>query len=714
MFGPNSILDMARQALFAHQACIQVTGENIANVNTPGYARRTVTLVEAPALNFSPGQVGLGVDAKEVTRYFDEFVERLYYDQAALQARWDTSYTSLSSVESLFNESSGLGISNSLSEFFNAWNKLSQQPEDYGTRRSLMDDTVTLCSTLHQTAADLSNLQLQTDQMIQQDVDTANQLIKDIAEINRQLKLYDQPGSNNANSLYDQRGLKLRQLDGILGINVIDNGGGDITVTTKGGQNLVDGAQHFSLSFEAAQSTQSLLPGSGFDGKIYFEGSDSYEYTIEMTRGGMVTSDSSSAMFKVSLDGGKTFLKGDDGQELQFYARPEGSKVQVGDLKIWFGSATDPTAAPTTALDAQTTSGGTIGDRFTIVPKKAVYWVKNTSTKENITPQIYSSGQDNSERLTGGTLAGLFNFRDQYVGNYQDKLDALAESLVWEVNRRHSQGAGLEKFGIVDGAYTVSHDDRALGSDSTGLVYGDRLQSGNSMLYIYNASTGLLVSGGALDWSDAPGVQNFDPSTCTLEDAAAAYNRTFGDYVHASIVNHRLQITAKDGYQFAFGTDTAGINAALGLNVYFQGSTAMDINAADKVGTDLDYICAGHVNGGGEANQGDNGTALDIYALKDLNVQASTIRDGTTSQTLLEYYNSLVGNVGTDTAAAQYNYQFNKALADELDNRQQQAMGVNLDEEMANLIKYQHAFTAAAKLVTTADQMMQTLLSLKS
>lgn len=714
MIGPNSILDMARQALFAHQACIQVTGENIANVNTPGYARRAVTLVEAQSIDFSPGQIGLGVDAQEVTRYFDEFVERLYYDQSALQARWDTTYTSLSSVESMFNESSGLGISNSLSEFFNAWNELSAQPEDYGTRRSLMNDTETLCSTLHQNSADLSNLQLQADQMIQQDVDSANQLIKDIAEINRQLNLYDEPGSNNANGLYDQRGLKLRELDGILGINVIDNGGGNITVTTKGGQNLVDGAEHFSLSFDSAKTTQQLLPGSNFDGQVYFEGSDSYEYTIEITRPGMVTSDSSAAMFKVSLDGGKTFLKGDDGQELEFYARPEDGKVQVGDLKIWFGQADDSSSAPTTALDAQTSSTGTYGDRFTIVPKKALYWVKNTSTKENITPQIYANGEDNSERLTGGTLAGLFNFRDQYLGNYQDKLDAMSESLIWEVNRRHSQGAGLEKFGIVDGAYTVTHDDRALASDSTGLVFGDRLQSGNSMFYIYNASTGLLVSGGALDWSAAAGVQNFDPSTCTLEDVAAAYNRTFGSYVNATIVNHRLQITAKDGYQFAFGTDTAGINAALGLNVYFQGSTARDINAADKVGTDLDYICAGHVNGGGEANQGDNETALDIYGLKDLNVAASTIRDGTTSQTILEYYNALVGNVGSDTAAAQYNYQFNSALAQELDNRQQQAMGVNLDEEMANLIKYQHAYTAAAKLVTTADQMMQTLLALKS
>ena len=715
MFGPNSILDMARSALQAHQACIQVTGENLANVDTPGYARRAVTLTEAGAINYTPGQVGLGVRATEVVRYFDEMVERLYYDQAALTARWDTTYASLQSVETMFNESDGYGISNAMSAFFNAWTKVSQNPKDFGTRQDLLNATTTFSSLLHQTDSDLSKLQQQADRMIAQDVDSANQLIKDIAEINRQLNLYDQPGSNNANSLYDQRTQKLRALDQIMGINVIDNGKGNLTVTTKGGQPLVDGVEHYSLEFSAPKTGRSLTPTSNFDGEVCFEGNDSYEYTLECVDGGMVSNGAGAATFRVSLDGGRTWLEDENGQEKHFAARPQDGKIEIGGLTVWFGTADNPnTAANESDPLTPPTQAMTEGDRFTIIPKKNVYWVKNTSTKENITPLQYGNGAEDNSRLNSGTLAGLFNFRDGYVGGYQDKLDALSKSLVWEVNRLHSQGCGLEKFGNLEGSYSVAHDDRPLGEDSTGLVFGDKLQSGSSMFYVYNADTGLLVSGAALDWSDAPGIQNFDPSTHTLEDAAAAVNRSFGGYVTANIVNHQLRIVAKDGYQFAFGTDSTGLTAALGLNVYFQGSTAQDIAVSDKVGSNLNYMCAGRVNGAGEANEGDNTIALALGKLAEQDVNFSTLRNGSTSQTFSEYYNSLVGEVGADTAAAKYNYDFNNALATDLDQRQQQAMGVNIDEEMTNLIKFQHAYTAAAKLVTTADEMMQTLLSLKS
>ncbi|MDP3427890.1 MAG: flagellar basal body rod C-terminal domain-containing protein, partial [Humidesulfovibrio sp.] len=74
----------------------------------------------------------------------------------------------------------------------------------------------------------------------------------------------------------------------------------------------------------------------------------------------------------------------------------------------------------------------------------------------------------------------------------------------------------------------------------------------------------------------------------------------------------------------------------------------------------------------------------------------------------------LVGAVGADTSKVKFSYEYKKTLASDLDDRQQSISGVNLDEEMAALIKYQHAYTAAAKLITTADQMLQTLLSLKS
>ncbi len=662
--------------------------------------------------------MGTGVRATEVFRYFDSFIERMYYDQATMTERWDLTYSSLSTVESLFNESNGIGLSNSLSEFFNAWNDLSQRPSDYGSRRSLMNYTETLASTLHQMDGDLSTMQLSTNEMINQEVGNANRIIQQIAEINRQLRINDDPGRNNANTLYDQRGLLVRQLNEIIDINYIDNGGGDINITTKAGQNLVDGEKYFELVFDGPEARKALLPGSNFDGMIYFEGDDNYEYTVQVTDSGTVTSGAGAARFKVSLDGGRTWLLDEDGQVRKFDARPAGSKVTVEGLTIWFGAEDNPLAPATGTLSAasMTIAGTTreVGDQFSIVPKKGLYWVKNTSVRENITPQVLTNGEDDTYRAVGGKLAALFNFRDQYLGAYRDKLDALAEGLAWEVNRVHSQGTGLEKLGICEGTYGVSWDDRALASDSTGLVYGSRLQSGSSMFYVYNVSTGLLVSGAALDFGAAAGLQNFNPNAHSLQSCAAAFQRSFGTFINVDIVNHKLRITAKDGYQFAFGTDTSGLLAALGLNTFFQGSKANDLAASDKVSQDLNNICAGHVNGAGEANTGDNTTALAISQLSSQKVTLTTVRDGSSSQTFLSYYDALVGNVGIDTSTAKFNFDFNKTLADDLDNRQQESSGVNLDEEMANLIKFQTAYTAAAKLVTTADQMLQTLLSLKT
>jgi flagellar hook-associated protein 1 FlgK len=94
MFGANSILDIGRSGLFAAQAAISVTGENIANVSTEGYSRRTVRFDEAYNIDFMPGQVGTGVWAGEIQRHFDQYVETQYYDQATMRDRWDTLYTS--------------------------------------------------------------------------------------------------------------------------------------------------------------------------------------------------------------------------------------------------------------------------------------------------------------------------------------------------------------------------------------------------------------------------------------------------------------------------------------------------------------------------------------------------------------------------------------------------------------------------------------------
>lgn len=711
MPGVNSLLNLGSGALYASQSAIQVTGDNISNVNTEGYSRRNVRLEERTSINWSPGQLGTGVRAAEVYRNFDQFVENSYNDKATMRERWDSLYNTLSSVESLFNESQGYGLNSSLTEFFNAWQDLSQRPNDAASRQQLLNDSRNLVNSLQSMQDDLVRYQQQVEDYIKQDVGTANDIMTRIAEINQQINVEQIDNQNNPNTLYDERANLIRELSTIMDTKVIDNGAGNMTITTAAGQTLVDGDQHFRLSYDGPQSQNNLTPGSSFDGMAYFDGSSEFEYTLEVVNPGTVTSGAGAAQFRVSLDGGTTWLKNDDGSTKLFSSRPEDGAIQVDDLKIWFGTEDSSNVAPTEAFSA--------GDKFTVVPKSALYWVQNTSSKENITPQINFAGQDNTRRLTGGTLTGYFSFRDNNVGRYKERMDAVTEELIWQTNRIHSQGAGLEGHTSMEGTYAVTSDSTALGSGSSGLPFADRLESGNSMMYFYDSTSGNLASAasfGPIDFSsiNPPGIENFDPEQHSLNDVVTAINDSFGTYVTASVVNHKLQIDANSGYEFQMGTDTSGLYSALGLNTYFSGSDASDIEINGKVNGDVNFVNAGHVNGAGEANSGDNTSALRIKEMGQKDINITTASDGTTSQTLIEYYDATVAVVGADTGTAKFNYSFQETLASDLNEKQQEVSGVNIDEEMSNLIKYQHSYTAAAKLITTADQMLQTLLGMKN
>lgn len=706
MAGLNTILDIGKGGLFASQTAISVAGNNIANVNTPGYARQAVRLEEQYAINTTPGQIGTGVKTVEVFRYFNSFVEQQYVDKVSSERRWDAVYQNMRALDSLFNESQTEGINASIAQFWQDWQDLATHPELNASREALLGNSQTLLSAIHTVAEDMRRMQVQMDEFIAQEVDAANDIIKQIAEINLQIQTSDVPGQNNANSLYDRRDQLVRDLAGYLDVSYVDNGGGNFTVMTKAGHVLVDGVETFHLAFENAKTSQELTSTSTFDGDVYFEGGDDFEYKLEVIQAGDVALGGSAAQFRVSLDGGKTWMTDDQGNELHFAARPDEGRMRIGDLSIWFGDKADATADPTGNM--------VVGDSFTIVPKKGLYWYKTTSTAMNITPQQYANGADNTRRLTGGSLAGYFQFRDENIGSYVDKLDGFAKSFIWEVNRLHSQGAGTQNHTNIIGSYSVDSTTAPLGSNSSGLVWADRLEQGNMQLFFYDASSGALASGASFGSLDFGGGAMFDPSVHSLQDVRDAVNGTWGTFVTASIVNNRLQLSANSGYEFAFGTDTSGLAAALGMNTFFEGTTALDMELTTMAKSDLDFIASGHVNGAGEINVGDNTAAKAIAELKDKSVLINVHTERPTSQTLAKYFNSIVTTVGGDTSSAKFNYQYNEALAADLESRQQETAGVSLDEEMSNLIKFQHSYTAAAKLISAADRMLQTLLAIKN
>ncbi|THB70664.1 MAG: flagellar hook-associated protein FlgK [Desulfovibrio sp.] len=715
MAGINSILDIGKLALFGSQAAIQTTGNNIANVNTEGYSRREVRFDENLSLDYAFGQIGTGARAAEIVRHFDTFIEAEYNDKASVRERYLNLWQSLSSVDSLFNEANTDGINAALNQFFQDFQDLSVRPEDSATREALLARTANMITLLRNTDQDLQQLQEQAEDVIRQDIAEVNDLLEQIADINKQLNAHDIPGQNNANQLYDERALAVRKLAEKLDITVIENKdpeyrsgigsiGGDYSILTKAGHTLLQGTEVWELSYEGPSTSAHLTQTSNFDGQINFDGSDDFEYTIEVVQGGQVSNaNAGTAQFRVSLDGGMTWVKNEDGTERHFYARPSSGRVAVGDLDIWFDGATQ---------DLE------VGDQFNILPRNGIYWHENTSSAMNISPVIRADGTDDPRRLTGGSLAAMSSFTSYYVGRYRDRLDALSETLVWEVNRIHSQGAGLTALGDVMGTYSVRDTTIALGSDASGLHYGDNLTAGNVMVYCFDAASGELASNssyGPLDFDPTTaGIQNFDPAQHSLSDVAAAFNNTYGTFVTASIVNNSLRVQADSGYQFGFGTDSTGLLAALGVNTFFNGTDTTNLALNAEVRASSDRINAGHINGAGEFNPGDNNTALGISALAHTAVTVTTAFETTSSQTITEYYSTLVSGIGGDTSNAEFTFNYNKALADDLNDRQQAVSGVNLDEEMSNLIKHQHSYRAAAKLITTADQMLETILSLKS
>ena len=707
----NGLLNIGHTALTAAQAWISVTGSNIANADTEGYTRRYVDQRDGGTITTKPGGESLGVNAQQVLRYFDAFLESSYVRQSTNSARWSEQETIMSSVEILFNESNRTGISSTLTEFFTAWSDLAQRPDDTATRESLLSYADSLGDMLGSTVDSLKAIQSEMDVSINQGVDRVNALAQSIADLNKQINARTREGVSNPNDLLDQRDQMVRELAGLVDVQTTDNGGGDYTVRLSTGQPLVQGLDTFDLQVLGPRAEERLTANSSYAGSVQFDGTDSHEYTLEIVNGGAV-GDTPPPSFRVSLDGGKTWLRDEDGNELRYTITDNDGDGQV-----------DPVLVKELNISFSETSGFSAGDKFDIVPKTGLYWIEPTRGPQNITPQTYLDGTENGNRATGGTLTAYFSVRDDNCGRYLDELDAVASSLIWEVNRIHSQGTGNSLLDYAQGQQQVQSATQALGSAQAILPDADRLQSGNVNIHFYDKTTGDYLTSGMLDFdAAADGVQNFDPSVHTLEDVANAINTSFPDpnnagqnLLKASIQDGRLLLETNDAsnVQFAMGTDSSGLMAALGINVFFTGSSASDLAVNSQLHSNVNYIAAGQVNGDYQANAGDNVTATAIAKLTDSTVTISTVWKTVSNQTISQYYANLVTTVGSDTRLTQTNAEYHTALTSDLEDQVSSVTGVNLDEEMANLIKYQHSYTAAAKLITTADQMLQTLLGLK-
>jgi flagellar hook-associated protein 1 FlgK len=249
--GIDGILNAGRTGLLAQQRAITTTGNNIANVNTPGYSRQRTILEAVPA------DAGYGVGVAGIEQVVDEFLEARLLGQATDAAGATTRHELLDAVQRLFPIGTA-SVGGALQEFFAAANDLATHPEDLAARTELLVRAGDLAGRLRDAAAGLAAIQRQADQRITTSAGDANRLLERVAELNRGIVTSEQAGGN-ADELRDQRRHALGELSKVLGIRTIEQDDGSVDVLTRSGVTLVSGTN--AVRIEARPGTTVGLDG---------------------------------------------------------------------------------------------------------------------------------------------------------------------------------------------------------------------------------------------------------------------------------------------------------------------------------------------------------------------------------------------------------------------------------------------------------------------
>ena len=232
-------LELGKRALFASSLALDVAGENIANVNTPGYTRRRVELSEAPGTYQGRLYLGSGVSAETVTRVVDRLLEAQVRSEQEGVGRQTATSDGLSQIEQLLNESGGGGLSSAFSAFYSSWSSLAGSADSAALRRAVVSSADTLAATIRRQAAGLAQIRTQADQGATDTLTRVSALTKDIADLNGKISSTEAGGAQ-ALDLRDARSQKLRELAGLVDINVADGPKGSVYVALAGtGDTLV-------------------------------------------------------------------------------------------------------------------------------------------------------------------------------------------------------------------------------------------------------------------------------------------------------------------------------------------------------------------------------------------------------------------------------------------------------------------------------------------
>jgi flagellar hook-associated protein 1 FlgK len=676
-----SLISIGLSGLNASSAAMTTIGNNTANVDTLGYSRQQVMTAAGAQQNIGVGFVGTGTTLSDVRRIYNGFLDTQLQTSTSLNSDATAYLGQASKLDSILSDSS-TGISSVLAKFFSDLGTLSTRPTDSAARTNFLTSASALAGQFNSISAQMKDQNATINTQMNTVAGQVNALASSIASLNTQITQAQALGGQ-PNTLLDSRSEAVRQLNDLVGAKVVEtNGNYDVYIGT--GQPLVTGSKAntltaspsdadpnvYSLKLNYQNSSvdvSSVVTGGTLGGLLRYRSDVLQPAANELGRLAVVASDQINTQLNQGVDANGNF-----GANLFINVNDPSLTAQRSVANKNNDQASGNFAVSITNSGALTTND---------------YQVTFTN----------GSGQYSVTRLPDGQDLGSYNANDKppVIDGFSLKFNgASGEGDTFKISPVKTGADGIKV--VMTDAKTIATASPLTGTVGVSKGSGTFTQpvlSNQADIYnptatadLRNALTGSMpmrmlmgdITNGAQSYSlvDAKGDAVLDKS---------------GNAVKGTIVSGASNdVSLEVGY-----TDSAGVKQSFSFGMTIAGKP----NSGDT------YSIA--LTGAGSS---DNRNATSVIALQTKQTLDNAAGNGT-GMSLSGANANMITTVGSKAAQAKNDTTATGAVLTQAKTARDSVSGVSLDEEAANLVKYQQYYTASSQIIKAAQAIFSTLIN---
>lgn len=752
-----SLFESAKRGLTANQYALTVVSQNVSNASTDGYTRQEITLKNTAPEFLSGGmQVGTGVEVAEVRQVRDRFIESQVRTQNQTNSYWTLNQSYLERIQTVLSDSTSNGISSLLDKFWKASEDVSNSPQSQTTRIALKDAGSSLTAGIKYISAQLSEIRGGLKDAVTEKVNQINNYAKKLAELNTALAKGETQNAK-LNDIRDERTRVLNSLSALTDIKVSDMPNLDDGQVYINGKLLVNGASYDELTVSGGEggnpiniswkndNTQISSNPEVATAEIFSNAADGI-YNIDVLELASGFSVSSNQM-NISSKDYLSKIKGASSGTVSV----NGKQINVDINKLTPESFVELINRSEAGVTASLDNAGRINivsnDTGTASKINLSDGTSNIFEKLGLISSVTGKPSPEIKDINASlNISGTFEINGKKVSITQGQTDSL-NRIVNEINNSDmgvkaalitdtdgtykvkiasSDGTSkiqlkdtsdnlLFRLGILDAGQplTIPQVNNKNGTDAKLKINGSEVISSSNN--VKNAAAGLEIKvsekgqtqievkktitsgeiGALLNINDAAIPKYMDYMANFVKTITSGVNN-----IHRSgfDLNGSTGINFFNPINYNSNTDSKSIIDQFSMNQ----DILLSVDKIAAAGVDESYYStSGQLRSKGV---GDNTTALALTELKT----KTLFSDNTT---ITQKYSEIIASIGNDTKVAINTAKNSKSILTTLQTKRESISGVSMDEEISNMLKYQHSYNASAKMINVIDGMIDKIVN---